>query len=212
MKTRIKKVRKHFKLTMENFGERINLTKSMISLIESGKHQPTNRTISAICREFKIDEQWLRKGGNDGNILFQQDNKSLVDRLSEEYQLTHKEQAILTAFLKLDSSERSVITKYINNIIAELTETPIDPQADQESEQAAEPSALNDIIAQTDQESENAMLRRELQEMRQENQKMSVELAAIKRKDETHKMLDEQLDLEERGESQASSAQEFDAG
>lgn len=67
MKDRIKKVRKSNYLTMEQFGNRIGITKSSVSLLESGKNSPSEQTIKLICKEFNIDIEWLRTGKGEMN-------------------------------------------------------------------------------------------------------------------------------------------------
>lgn len=62
MKQRILKIRKEAKLNQDDFAKRLNLTKNYISLIETGNRIPSDRTISDICREFSINEDWLRYG------------------------------------------------------------------------------------------------------------------------------------------------------
>ena len=61
---RVKKIRKseNVNLTLEKFGERLGVTKVAISLIESGKNNLTDANIKAICREFNVNEEWLRHG------------------------------------------------------------------------------------------------------------------------------------------------------
>lgn len=59
---RIKEVRKSENLTMEKFGERVKISKVSVSRIESGINNPSNQTIMLICREFNINEEWLRNG------------------------------------------------------------------------------------------------------------------------------------------------------
>ena len=59
---RIKELRILQGLTMEQFGERIGIKRSSISLIESGKNNPSDQTIMLICREFGYNEEWLRDG------------------------------------------------------------------------------------------------------------------------------------------------------
>ena len=59
---RIKELRISQGLTMEQFGERIGIKRSSISLIESGKNNPSDQTIMLICREFGYNEEWLRNG------------------------------------------------------------------------------------------------------------------------------------------------------
>lgn len=65
MNTRIKTVRKSVGLTLEKFGERIGITASSVSAIEVGKNNPSEQTIRAICREFCVNEIWLRTGAGE---------------------------------------------------------------------------------------------------------------------------------------------------
>lgn len=62
---RIKILRKKNNLTLEKFGERIGVKKSTISNIENSRFGVTEQMIKSICREFKINEFWLRNGTGD---------------------------------------------------------------------------------------------------------------------------------------------------
>lgn len=44
------------------FAERLNVSQAFISQLCSGVKQPSDRTISDICREFNVSETWLRTG------------------------------------------------------------------------------------------------------------------------------------------------------
>ena len=65
MKNRIKEIRKDKKMSMEKFGELIGLKKNSISQLESGVNSPSDVTIKSICREFSVNEEWLRHGTGD---------------------------------------------------------------------------------------------------------------------------------------------------
>lgn len=62
MKDRILKVRKEYKLTQDTFAEKLNLSKNFVWMLEKGDRIPSDRTISDICREFRVNETWLRTG------------------------------------------------------------------------------------------------------------------------------------------------------
>lgn len=49
-------------LTQKSFAERINVSAPFISQLCSGLSAPSDRTISDICREFGVNEIWLRTG------------------------------------------------------------------------------------------------------------------------------------------------------
>ncbi len=69
MINRIIHIRKNEGLSQEKFAERIGLSRNFINQVESGKKNVSDRTINDICREFNINEVWLRTGeGGDENM------------------------------------------------------------------------------------------------------------------------------------------------
>ena len=62
MKTRITDLRKSLGLTQDEFAKRLDLSRNYIWMIENGERIPPDRTISSICREFGVREEWLRTG------------------------------------------------------------------------------------------------------------------------------------------------------
>lgn len=83
---RVKKLRKHLSLTLEKFGYRLGVQKSAISKIERGDCGVTEQMTKAICREFNVDENWLRTGvGNMFRELPEEDETAaIVSDLLEE--------------------------------------------------------------------------------------------------------------------------------
>lgn len=125
MNDRIKEVRQYFKLTLEEFGRRIGMTKSGLSKVERGENGTTEQTITSICREFNVNEEWLRTG--NGPML--DDSKpSILARLAEEKQLTPREQAIVSAFIDLPPQDRAAIMRYMDSLVEKLADAPPDPQ------------------------------------------------------------------------------------
>lgn len=49
-------------LTKTAFAEKLNVSQSFISNLALGVKSPSDRTIGDICREFNINEIWLRTG------------------------------------------------------------------------------------------------------------------------------------------------------
>ena len=62
MKDRIAKVIKDSGLSKTKFAERVRITPAFLSQLCSGVRNPSERTIIDICREFGVDEAWLRTG------------------------------------------------------------------------------------------------------------------------------------------------------
>lgn len=59
---RFKEIRKATGLSQEAFGKRIGLSRSELKNIEYGITIPKEVTIPLICREFAVNETWLRTG------------------------------------------------------------------------------------------------------------------------------------------------------
>lgn len=62
MNERIKNLRKSLNMTQEEFSKRIGLSRNFIAQVEIGTKTPSERTISDICREFEVNDEWLRTG------------------------------------------------------------------------------------------------------------------------------------------------------
>lgn len=70
MNERIKQIRIALNLTQEEFGKKIGTARNTIANYECGRRIPTNAVINSICREFNVNEVWLRTGeGGDENMF-----------------------------------------------------------------------------------------------------------------------------------------------
>lgn len=59
---RIKAVRKAAGLNQKDFGIKIGIGMSAVSLLESGTNNPSDQTLRLICSEFGISRRWLETG------------------------------------------------------------------------------------------------------------------------------------------------------
>ncbi len=60
---RIKEIRTEYNLNLDKFGEHLGgIQKSAISKWERGENNIPDPMIKSICREFNINEYWLRTG------------------------------------------------------------------------------------------------------------------------------------------------------
>ena len=62
MNERIKEVRKTLGLNQTVFGKRIGVNQSTVAAYENGTRAPLQAIVSSICREFNVNENWLRTG------------------------------------------------------------------------------------------------------------------------------------------------------
>lgn len=65
MNERIKALRKFLNMTQEEFSKQIGLSRNFIAQVEIGTKVPSDRTITDICREYNVNEDWLRTGNGE---------------------------------------------------------------------------------------------------------------------------------------------------
>lgn len=114
LKDRIKKVRTQNTLTMEQFGNRIGITKSSVSLLESGKNSPSEQTIKLICREFGVSYIWLTEGIEPMYESMDIDSMTKIDNIMTGENEFAKN--LFKEFAKLDESEWKLLEKIIKNL------------------------------------------------------------------------------------------------
>lgn len=79
---RVKAVRTKENMTMEQFGEKLGVQKSAVSKIEKGKVNITEQMFKSICREFNVNEEWLRTGEGEMSLKLSEDEE-IADLVSD---------------------------------------------------------------------------------------------------------------------------------
>lgn len=110
---RIKKARKVLDLTQQELASRIGIKPNSISLIESGNRNASEQVILSICREFGVNETWLRTGKGE---MFIPTPKESVDELIRVHGLDDLDRQIILEFIKLSPDDREVVKKYVRNL------------------------------------------------------------------------------------------------
>lgn len=113
MKDRIRKVRKSLDLTQKRFAERIGMKPNTIATYEMGRATPSDAAINNICKEFKVNETWLRTGAGE---MFVPTPKSEFEALAAKYPGTAKEMFILIEkIITLPKEKQNVIIDFIKD-------------------------------------------------------------------------------------------------
>lgn len=115
------------KTSLEKFAERIGITKGSLSLIENGKNQPSDQTIRSICREFNINEQWLREGIGDMKTAASraEEMATAVKRLFSDRPASFQT-ALVTTLLRFDpdGEEWQLLERIYESVAAEKEKGP----------------------------------------------------------------------------------------
>lgn len=116
MKTRIKQLRKTLGYTQNEFGEKLGLAPNTITNYETGRREPSNQIIISICREFNVNENWLRTG--EGEMFNKLSKSELAARVVGEALGTDDEfmKNVFIALGELTPNEWQVIKKFVDNI------------------------------------------------------------------------------------------------
>ena len=125
---RVKQLRKNLDLTMEKFGEKIGVKKSAISLIESGRNSLTEQMIKSICREFDVDEEWLRNG--TGSMFIERTRDEEIARFIGTIQSVDDDsfmKKFISMLAKLDESEWVLLEKMALKLTKENEEDQVSP-------------------------------------------------------------------------------------
>lgn len=104
------------------FGKKLNLnSNSIVSQLETGTRNVTDRTILDICREFNVNEHWLRTG--EGDILTETDTISL-DEYAKQKKASPAEVELFKAYLNLSDELRDELINFITDFGHKKVENP----------------------------------------------------------------------------------------
>lgn len=123
MGERVRELRKTLRLSGEKFGEKIGLKKVAVSQIETGRNNLSEQNILAICREFNVNEDWLRYGTGEmfKDMTLDEEIISFIGDIQWDVSTTFKKRFI-SAIAKLNDEEWKVLEKIITVCANEVEE------------------------------------------------------------------------------------------
>lgn len=110
MKNRLKQLRKALDLTQTEFAERIGTVQNTITGYESGRRNPSGPVISAICKEFNVNEEWLRTGSGE---MFAPDPGDELEALAKKYNISGAVAVLVEKLVNLTPDRQAVVTDFL---------------------------------------------------------------------------------------------------
>ena len=110
MKNRLKQLRKALDLTQTEFAERIGTVQNTITGYESGRRNPSGPVISAICKEFNVNEEWLRTGSGE---MFAPDPGDELEALAKKYNYSGAVAVLVEKLVNLTPARQAVVTDFL---------------------------------------------------------------------------------------------------
>ena len=127
---RIKQVRKEAGLTLRAFGAQIGISNGSVSQIEHGVINPSAQTIKSICREFRINETWLRTGEGEKDVA---SPAFSLDEYARQYGVSELETEFIRLYLELPADTRRTIIDHFRTGLSRLAPAEPDfPDTDEE--------------------------------------------------------------------------------
>lgn len=117
MNERIRELRLVLGLNQSEFGARIGLRQTSIANYEKGLRQPLDAVITSICREFGVNEEWLRTG--EGPQFIEITRAEQIQQMVDDIMRDHPEafrRRFVTALAGLDDKGWIALENFIDSI------------------------------------------------------------------------------------------------
>lgn len=127
MNSRIKELRTIYlkerygrKITQQEIADKLGLSQNFIWQIENGDRTPSDRTISDICREFSVNEVWLRTG--EGEPFQEETRQEQIMRFATQTVKGSEEfrKAFVSMLAKMDAEDWKALAKIFDSLADEI--------------------------------------------------------------------------------------------
>ena len=117
MNERLKKLRKELGMTQQEFADSIGIKRSTMATYEAGRNIPIDAVVSLICREFNVNEKWLRTGEGEMFIELSRSDEiaQFVGQLMTEEDDSFKKR-LVSGLAALDDNGWKVLENFLDSI------------------------------------------------------------------------------------------------
>lgn len=123
MKDRIKMVRKAVGLTQQAFADKLGIKQNTVALYEMGRSGVSDGIITSICREFNVNESWLRTG--EGEMFRKRTDNEILTEFAADLVFEADDsfkKAIVTTFAKMDDDTWDHFEKWARTFLEQFHE------------------------------------------------------------------------------------------
>ena len=140
MYTRVKELRNRLKLSQNEFGKRIGLSRDNVANIEGNRSEIKDTVVKFICREFNVSETWLRTGR--GEMFAPQSRDQQIETFLRGLISTPEDTAmkrLIRAISKLSEDDIAVIDRIAREMV-EQAEKGASEAAERKEDEPYDPS------------------------------------------------------------------------
>ena len=124
MNERIRLLRKELGLNQSDFGNKIGVKQGTVAGYESGARTPLDAVVSSICREFDVNEEWLRTvvGEMFEQMTEQQKLLKYTGMLlkDKDSAIVNAIQSFIVTYEQLDDTSKATLEKIAQQFIDNL--------------------------------------------------------------------------------------------
>ena len=124
MNERIRLLRKELGLNQSDFGNKIGVKQGTVAGYESGARTPLDAVVSSICREFDVNEEWLRTG--EGEMFEQMTEQQKLLKYTgmllkdTDSAIVNAIQSFIVTYEQLDDTSKATLEKIAQQFIDNL--------------------------------------------------------------------------------------------
>ena len=121
MNERIRLLRKELGLNQSDFGNKIGVKQGTVAGYESGARTPLDAVVSSICREFDVNEEWLRTG--EGEMFEQMTEQQKLLKYTgmllkdKDSAVVNAIQSFIVTYEQLDDTSKATLEKIAQQFI-----------------------------------------------------------------------------------------------
>lgn len=129
MNERIRLLRKELGLNQSDFGNKIGVKQGTVAGYESGARTPLDAVVSSICREFDVNEEWLRTG--EGEMFEQMTEQQKLLKYTgmllkdKDSAIVNAIQSFIVTYEQLDDTSKATLEKIAQQFIDNLKKEPV---------------------------------------------------------------------------------------
>lgn len=124
MNERIRLLRKELGLNQSDFGNKIGVKQGTVAGYESGARTPLDAVVSSICREFDVNEEWLRTG--EGKMFEQMTEQQKLLKYTgmllkdKDSAIVNAIQSFIVTYEQLDDTSKATLEKIAQQFVDNL--------------------------------------------------------------------------------------------
>jgi len=170
-------LRQALDLTQQKFAEQIGVKRNTVANYETGRNTPIDAIVSSICRQFNVNEQWLRTGKGD---MFNESDTFNLDEYAKHRGVSEYELHFAKTYFSLPLEFRTQMLESLRKCVerSEPTSGQTEATTSSADAQIAELKRQNQQLQQQHQADQQ-----QIQQLQKQQEQMDARLAALEEED-----------------------------